>query len=143
MSQRREPPESGHYEVGYRRPPAHSRFKKGTSGNPRGRPKKSKPGLGLILAETLNEKVSVREGEKVRRISKGEMVVRAAVNAAMKGERQGLRNVMMLAGKTGLLGTAAPHAANPVLVVPGAVSEEDWLAATEKHQAPYRGNNGE
>jgi hypothetical protein len=31
-----EPP---HYPVGYRKPPVHSRFKKGQSGNPRGRPK--------------------------------------------------------------------------------------------------------
>lgn len=37
MSKRRKK-SSGGYEVGYRKPPEHSRFKKGVSGNPRGRP---------------------------------------------------------------------------------------------------------
>ena len=30
---------SGNYAVGYGRPPSHSRFRKGVSGNPRGRPR--------------------------------------------------------------------------------------------------------
>src|SRR5205823_6157875 len=29
------------YQVGYRKPPQHSRFKNGQSGNPKGRPKRS------------------------------------------------------------------------------------------------------
>jgi hypothetical protein len=33
---------TGDYEVGYRKPPVHTRFKKGQSGNPRGRKKSSK-----------------------------------------------------------------------------------------------------
>jgi hypothetical protein len=36
------PGANSNYQVGYGRPPAKSRFKKGTSGNPRGRPKHSK-----------------------------------------------------------------------------------------------------
>jgi len=46
------------YEVGRGKPPVHSRFKKGQSGNPRGCPPKNLPAL---LATALNEKVTVIE----------------------------------------------------------------------------------
>jgi hypothetical protein len=35
-------PHEPSYEVGYKKPPLHARFKKGQSGNPRARPKRSK-----------------------------------------------------------------------------------------------------
>ena len=44
------------YQVGPDRPPLHSRFRKGQSGNPGGRSTKSLPAL---LADALNETVSV------------------------------------------------------------------------------------
>jgi hypothetical protein len=143
MSKRKKPSEGGDYEVGYGRPPEHSRFKKGTSGNPQGRPRKTDNSLAAILAEALGEKVSVREGANIRRMSKLEMLVQAALSAAMKGDARARGDLLMLLIKTGQLGTAAPHAASPVLVVPGTMDLEDWLAAAEKQQAPYRGNNGE
>ena len=37
-----DPPGKGSYVVGYGKPPAEYRFKKGQSGNPRGRPRKAK-----------------------------------------------------------------------------------------------------
>jgi hypothetical protein len=43
------------YAADYRKPPLHTRFKKGQSGNPRGRPAKNLPAL---LAAALNEKIS-------------------------------------------------------------------------------------
>jgi hypothetical protein len=50
------------YEVGRGKPPVHSRFKKGQSGNPSGpRPKN----LAALLVEALNEKVVVTiDGER-------------------------------------------------------------------------------
>jgi len=52
------------YEVGRGKPPVHTRFKKGQSGNPRGpRPKN----LPALLVEALNEKVVVTiDGERAR-----------------------------------------------------------------------------
>ena len=38
------------YAANYRKPPLHTRFKKGQSGNPRGRPKKNLPAL-LVAAQ--------------------------------------------------------------------------------------------
>ena len=37
------------YEVGYAKPPKHSRFKAGVSGNPRGRPKREASTIGEII----------------------------------------------------------------------------------------------
>ena len=45
--------ETQDYEVGYRRPPRHSRFKPGQSGNPRGRPNRSK-NINTLMQEELD-----------------------------------------------------------------------------------------
>src|SRR6202030_3462192 len=54
------PDNEADYEVGYGKPPRHTRFKKGRSGNPRGRPNGSK-NLSTLLSETLSEPVIVAE----------------------------------------------------------------------------------
>ncbi len=57
-------------EVGYKQPPAATRFKKGRSGNPRGRP----PGRrGAIPYEnTLGQMVTIREDGRERRVTAAE-----------------------------------------------------------------------
>ena len=55
------------YVVGYRRPPKASQFMAGKSGNPRGRPKGSRP-VGAVLQDIMQQKVAVTEKGKTRRI---------------------------------------------------------------------------
>ena len=50
--------DGGDYEVGYGKPPRHSQFVKGQSGNPRGRPAGAK-NLKTLLNKALNELVIV------------------------------------------------------------------------------------
>ena len=55
------------YQVGYGRPPRQTRFHKGRSGNPRGRPKQSK-GLATMARRILNEKIVIK-GNEVERLA--------------------------------------------------------------------------
>ena len=78
------------YEVGRGKPPVHSRFKKGQSGNPRGpRPKN----LPALLIEALNEKVVVTIDGERREITKREAVATQLVN---ESTRANLRATKML-----------------------------------------------
>jgi hypothetical protein len=71
--------------VGYRRPPVATRFRPGSSGNPRGRPKGAR-NLGAIIASALGEKVQATEDGRTRRISKFEAAIKQLVNSAATGD---------------------------------------------------------
>jgi hypothetical protein len=91
------------YKVGYKRPPRHTQFKPGQSGNPRGRPK----GLRnhrTTLNRVMNEKVSIREGDKTRRLNKFEATVQAHALKSMKGDSRSAAILFNLMGRSGLLG---------------------------------------
>lgn len=83
MARNRAPPAAPRhdYDVGYGRPPRHSRFESGQSGNPRGRPKGS-ANLATYLAKALSEKVVVKEGGRRRTITKAEAIAKQLVNKA-------------------------------------------------------------
>jgi hypothetical protein len=68
----------------------HTRFKKGQSGNPHGRPVKN---LAALLAAALNEKVTVTENGKHRKVTKREAVIAQLVNKSASAE---LRATKML-----------------------------------------------
>jgi hypothetical protein len=69
----------GDYQVGYGKPPRNAGFKKGQSGNPRGRLKKDLPAL---LLAALNAPVFVTIDGKRRKITKREVIVTQMVNNA-------------------------------------------------------------
>jgi Family of unknown function (DUF5681) len=69
------------YEVGYGKPPRHTRFAKGQSGNPRGRPPGAKS-FTTLLDEALNERVLVAENGGRRKVSKRQAIVTQLVNRA-------------------------------------------------------------
>jgi len=73
------------YEVGYGKPPRHTRFKPGRSGNPRGRPSGSK-NLSTLLNEALNEPVIVAENGGQRKISKRRAIIKQLVNQSAKAD---------------------------------------------------------
>jgi hypothetical protein len=96
------PPAKGAYKVGYRRPPAHTRFKKGRSGNPNGRLKGS-ANAKTIISRVINEKVTVREGDKARDMTKLEGMLQAHLVKAIKGDARSASLVINLVARLGLL----------------------------------------
>jgi hypothetical protein len=73
-----------HDDVGYGRPPKRHRFVKGRSGNPAGRPKKSRNFDTMLLGE-LKSKVRMNVGGREKLISKDEAISKKVVNDALKG----------------------------------------------------------
>jgi hypothetical protein len=88
------------YQVGYKRPPAQTRFKPGVSGNPSGRPKGT-ANLKTLFNRILKEEVSLREGSQVRKVSKAEALMRGLVLGALKGDSRSLGALFRLAEQTG------------------------------------------
>ena len=86
--------------VGYRHPPVHSRFKPGVSGNPAGR-LKGRKNLRGIFQQILNEKVSLRDGQGVRKISTAEAALRSMVVGALKGDVRNLAMLLQVAERAG------------------------------------------
>jgi hypothetical protein len=76
---------SGDYEVGWGKPPRHSRFKKGQSGSPNGRPPKAR-NLKTDLVAELGARIRVREGDREVSISKQEAFIKTLVARALKGD---------------------------------------------------------
>lgn len=72
------------YEVGYGKPPVETRFKEGQSGNKKGRPKGSK-NVHTLLNEILSQKVSLKENDKVLKVSKKAGMLMQLVNQGLKG----------------------------------------------------------
>jgi hypothetical protein len=83
------------YEVGYCKPPMHTRFQPGKSGNPKGRPKSSCD-LTAALREVLSETVEINEGERRRRRTLMKAFLRATVGYAVKGNQKATAHVIAM-----------------------------------------------
>jgi hypothetical protein len=83
------------YAVGYRRPPKSTQFKPGVSGNPKGKPKGSRP-VGALLQEIIRQKIPVTENGKTRRLTVLEIMLRRLANDAMRGEQRSVKFLLSL-----------------------------------------------
>lgn len=84
------------YDVGYGKPPRHTRFKKGRSGNPKGRPKGAR-GLKTDLKAELNERVTIKENGKPRKLTKQQLMVKQLMAKAIKGDVRAISKLAELA----------------------------------------------
>ena len=85
------------YDVGFGKPPKPSQFRKGFSGNPKGRPK-GRRNLATVLERTLQEKVIINENGVRRTVTKLEAAVKQLVNQAASGDLRAMRQLSSLAG---------------------------------------------
>lgn len=93
--------------VGYMNPPKHTRFKKGKSGNPRGRPRKQAD-LNTVLHRVLNRKVRTKDDDKT-------MPIRDALmwklrDLALQGDKQAIALHQRIIEEAGI---ADPDACSP------------------------------
>lgn len=89
MSKKTTPSSKGNYEVGYGKPPKAGQFKKGQSGNRKGR-KAGDRNMKTIVSEVLDEKVTIKEAGVARVMSTSEALILKARELAFKG---GLREI--------------------------------------------------
>jgi hypothetical protein len=88
------------YTVGYRRPPKATQFTAGKSGNPKGRPKGSRP-VGAVLQDIIQQRVSVTENRKTRRIPALEVMLRRLANDAMRSDQRAIKLLLSLVDRYG------------------------------------------
>lgn len=82
------------YDVGYKKPPKGKRFKKGQSGNKKGRPKGVK-NIGTLFKKMLNESITIQENGKARKSTMRETIVRRTVIDAAKGNHKARETVFL------------------------------------------------
>jgi hypothetical protein len=83
-------------EVGRGKPPKHTRFKKGTSGNPRGRPKRQANELGKIINDVANAPVEYRDGSRLKKATRHELNLKSLVKQALGSDVKAAETLLTL-----------------------------------------------
>jgi hypothetical protein len=99
--------------VGYGTPPEATRFRRGVSGNPRGRPRGSL-NVATVFTKTLRERVVINENGQRKTVTKLEAVLKQMVNKAASGDIRAIRELLELA-RYAEARQNAPGVQNPVI----------------------------
>ena len=89
------------HDVGYKKPPQHSQFKKGQSGNAKGRPRGTR-NFQSDLRDELAEPVNVREDGSVSRGSSQRAALKKLRAKALNGNLRALEKLLALAERHGI-----------------------------------------
>jgi hypothetical protein len=91
--------EEASYEIGYGKPPRESRFQKGVSGNPKGRPGGSRNLASAVLRES-RKKVAINDSRGRREITKLEAALMQLANRSAQGDLRATREFIPLVEKS-------------------------------------------
>lgn len=134
-------PGSGDYEVGHGKPPKHSQWKKGQSGNPSGKKSKAQT-LKEKLQAIADEEILVHKNGQTVAISNLEAAIYAAFAKAQGGNAPMLKILLQELGMD-----SANLSMPPMLKVTGAdlavlQTHADWVALIEQAQAEQEAHAG-
>src|SRR5436190_251022 len=90
---------SDKHDVGYGKPPKQAQFKKGTSGNPHGRPKGTK-NLKTLIKRELEGSITVEQNGQKRKLRRKELLVKGLVNDALKGRDRPRETILGMVERT-------------------------------------------
>src|ERR1700739_1469309 len=83
------------YAVGYGKPPVHTRFQKGKSGNPKGRPRGMR-NMSTWLSTALNASIVVVANGRRKKITKREAIVTQLVNKSAAADLKATQIVLAM-----------------------------------------------
>lgn len=86
---------SDEYDVGYGKPPKHTRWQKGESGNPRGRPKASR-GLKTDLQAEPSSRMTIRISGKPITATKQQLMIKTLTARAAAGDVRAIQTLIKL-----------------------------------------------
>jgi hypothetical protein len=90
------------YAVGYGKPPVHSRFRKGRSGNPGGRPRGRS--LATLLNEALDKTATIEVNGRPRRVTKGQATIALLIDRATETDPRWMKLLLDLIQKLEIRG---------------------------------------
>jgi hypothetical protein len=116
------------YEVGYGKPPKANQFRKGRTGNPRGK-RRGEENTISAFKRIVSRRVKINDGEKVRTMTLAEAVILKNYNAAVQKNPFAMSNIFRLAEDAGEFvdSTDAKQVGKPI-AVPEKVTMEEFLA---------------
>jgi Family of unknown function (DUF5681) len=101
MKQGTKPSDAAH-EVGYGKPPKATRFRKGRSGNPKGR-QSGDENLLSVFKRMAMKRIKIREGDKSRTITMADAIILQNYKAALQKDQIAMSNIIRLAEESGEL----------------------------------------
>lgn len=116
------------YEVGYGKPPLANRFRKGQTGNPRGR-KRGEENLISVFKRHVLKRVKIKDGDQIRTIRLAEAVILTNYNAALQKNPIAMGNIFRLAEESGeFVDRTDAKQVGGSIAVPEKVTIEEFLA---------------
>lgn len=113
------------YDVGFGKPPRESQFKKGYSGNPRGRPKKPSSD-SMAAIEILTAPLTFKSGGRSHTMTPFEISTRKTLEKAMKNDPRAIRKFIKLCEEYDIL-TPPTQIEGGVIEAPEGVNFHEWL----------------
>ncbi len=117
------------HEVGYGKPPKANQFRKGRTGNPRGK-RQGEENTISAFKRIVSKRVKINDGEKVRTVTLAEAVILKNYNAAVQRDSFAMSNIFRLAEDASEFVdfTNAKQVGMPLLVPERVETMEEFLA---------------